>query len=201
MGESSLCSTSELHEQLRNVTRVAHRQLDHHPLLAALVQPEPTLADYRRALAALHGIHASAHHVVTEYASFPGESFDLSTGDRLAALSHDLAQLGQPHLPLHCQLAPPVSNAELIGLLYVLEGSCLGGRHLYRHLRARLNADIPFAFFAGRGDGTEARWKEFWTFAISRCPVSGYAAAASMALATFAAIKEHLDLCSQFTNP
>lgn len=49
------------------------------------------------------------------------------------------------------------------GALYVVEGSTLGGQLITRHMRERLNlqSGAGLEFFAGYGDQTGARWKEF----------------------------------------
>jgi len=55
----------------------------------------------------------------------------------------------------------PASCAEALGMLYVLEGSTLGGRMILRTLAARGVADPDLGFLDPYGTQTGARWHSF----------------------------------------
>jgi len=50
-----------------------------------------------------------------------------------------------------------------MGILYVIEGSTLGGRVIYKniHQNLELDADSGAAYFSGYGELTEPLWKGF----------------------------------------
>ncbi|MFN3884508.1 MAG: biliverdin-producing heme oxygenase [Rhodocyclaceae bacterium] len=175
---------------LRAATKADHHALDHHPLLAPLVRPGLTLADYGRALAALHGPQAALEALLAGFA--PAKDFP----PRLPVLEADLAALGLPPQPLRA--APPAADddSSRIGLMYVLEGSNLGGAVIARQL-ARYLPRTPCAFFSGGGG--EERWRRFWEFAFN-CEI-GLAAACAAARAAFAFYRAHLDACHETAPP
>jgi heme oxygenase len=192
---------SPLHAQLRAATKLPHHALDHHPLLAPLLRPDPRLDDYAAALAALHGVYAVAEAAMLNFlASRPG-LFDYAARRKLPALEADLValvNLGYPVRPVTMagQSLPPLANVgELVGMLYTIEGSTRGGRFIYKHLRQGLGEAAPLSFFAGYGKASDQRWQEFWQFANNRCPPEEYADAVRVAAQLFGVIKSHLDRC------
>jgi heme oxygenase len=179
--------------RLRRATKTAHHALDHHPLLAALLSPSLTRTAYGDALAALHGIFAA-----TEYALAPGADVDFPHAPRLPALDADLAALGRAPSPCLSLIAVPDSGAARIGLLYVLEGSALGGQVLTRQIQATLGTDCPLRFFAGAGESAaKKRWTHFWRYAEVHCRVEDIPQAEAAACALFKAFQTHLDDCQR----
>lgn len=85
---------------------------------------------------------------------------------RVQLLLADLRALGMPHpiappLPL-----PPFDTLDqLLGALYVIEGSSLGGQIIYRQIQHHLHLDhtTGAAFFYGDGGLTGDAWKQFLT--------------------------------------
>lgn len=187
-----------LHAQLRAATKLPHHVLDHHPLLAPLLRPDPRLDDYAAALAALHGVYAVAEAAMLDFlASRPG-LFDYAARRKLPALEADLVALGHPGRPVTIAgetLPPPANVGELVGMLYTIEGSTRGGRFIYKQLRQGLGDAAPLGFFAGYGDASDQRWQEFWQFATDRCPPEEFADAVRTAVHLFGVIKSHLDRC------
>jgi len=178
---------ASLEAHLREATRAAHRQLDHHPLLAALMDPALTLEGYGRALAALHGAHGAVESVLAEFA--PAALFPR----RLPDLASDLAALGVDPMPLTVAVPQPGDDAGRLGMLYVIEGSNLGGAVIARRLATSLPAGAARAFFNG-AEGS-LRWQRFRAFARSRIQPAGFESAATAAGATFAFYRCHRDSC------
>ncbi|MBQ1784269.1 MAG: biliverdin-producing heme oxygenase [Gammaproteobacteria bacterium] len=169
---------------LREATKSAHRALDHHPLLAPLVRRTLTMADYADALAGLHAPQAALEQLLAGFA--PVEDFK----PRLPDLRADLASLSV--LPPPLGATPPCASgvAARIGIMYVIEGSNLGGAAIARVLETSLPV-APRAFFGGAG-GAE-RWRRFWRFADAWHPDPDIAVAA--ARETFGFFHHHLDSC------
>ena len=88
----------------------------------------------------------------------PGWQFDQRY--RAHLLLEDLARLGYLAEPPQCPALPPLhARAQLLGALYVLEGSTLGGQVIARQLAAAGIAGRTF--FAGRAERTGPLWKQF----------------------------------------
>jgi heme oxygenase len=180
---------SDFAERLRAATRPAHRALDHHPLLAPLTRTPLTEKDYARALAALHGPQRAIENVLSGFAP------EMQFPPRLADLEADLDALGTTPLPLMAELPRFDSVDQLIGAMYVIEGSNLGGTVIVRLLDESLPAAMPRLFFANSGG--HARWGKFWEFATGYCLEENFAVTAEAACLTFGLYKEHLDRCQQ----
>lgn len=172
---------------LREATKAAHRQLDHHPLLAALLSPSLALAAYGQALAALHGAQGAIEAALADFAP------PTLLPPRLPDLAADLASLGVSPWPVTVAAPAPVSVAEKIGMLYVIEGSNLGGVVIARQLAASLPEAAPRAFFGG-SEGPR-RWQRFWAWLPPSIPQEDFDPAARAARATFAFYRLHLDRC------
>lgn len=175
-------ASTVLHEALRAATRERHRQLDHHPVMAALMDRGLTRQDYTRALVALHDAQRWAQGQVaalTTPACLACRLDDLSAD--LLALGIDIGKTGPDEtdgeVPSVCRVNAPdapaapdaaqCSESRLIGVLYVLEGSLLGARHIARHIKALPQAGAwPLAFF-GTACSSQ-RWHAFWNFAAER---------------------------------
>ena len=105
---------------------------------------------------------------------------------RSAALHHDLRQLGLP-IPVPAAVGPVAEEARLFGMLYVLEGSRLGGKLLRRRALAHPDVEVQAATqYLSHGAGSDL-WRTFLdrleaSPAVARAP----GAAISGARAAFA---------------
>lgn len=188
-----MATTATLHAQLRSATKALHHLLDHHPLLAPLVGDDLTVEQYGDSLAALHGIYAPLEAGIDRFLeSMPG-LFDYRPRRKLQALQDDLARLGRRPWNRQIDYSGPATIPELVGALYTVEGTTLGGQHILRCLRQRGFDSLPQRFFTGYGDQTEALWGEFLAFASRVCPADDHQLAAETAASLFQGVKTHLD--------
>lgn len=181
-------SAAMLRNRLREASSAAHARLDHHPLLGALVMDELSLGQYADALAALCGPQR-AMEATTLGAGLPaGYSIPI----RSDALEQDLADLDVTDWP-PCRDWPDCDSiAGAVGVLYVMEGSRLGGQLIARKLERSLPAGAPRRFF---GRVTPPDFAAFLRWAASICPPEEHDRAAAMAARTFRALESHLDAC------
>lgn len=153
-------------QELRAATGSLHAKLDaglaigrHHAVLADYVSHLQTLRPWlMKSQAMLHatntgGLQASADRI----------------GERLRKLDADLEDAGQasrlgtpPEPGTQKNFPAPVSSAYSWGRAYVVEGSALGGRVLFKRLQARL-APHPLRYLAGDAVVTSpgAAWSDF----------------------------------------
>ena len=184
---------SPLHAALREATRAAHHRLDHHPLLAPLARPDLNPAQYGRALLGFHGLHARLEPVILAGLARHGLDFDYAARGKLDRLREDLATLGLAAPDTMVELVDPDSPGAVIGLLYTVEGSTLGGRFLARRIAERPGPALPLRYLSGYGDATEQHWQAFWKFADAQQSPGIEADAVAAAGATFSAFAAFLD--------
>ncbi|SEB69664.1 biliverdin-producing heme oxygenase [Terriglobus roseus] len=91
---------------------------------------------------------------------------------RASLLADDLKTMGAsspvsddevPHESMATTAVAGDPRAVFLGRMYVMEGSTLGGQLLARHVEQQLGLEpgLGDSYFAGYGDHTGQRWKEF----------------------------------------
>jgi heme oxygenase (biliverdin-IX-beta and delta-forming) len=88
----------------------------------------------------------------------------LGNRQRRGLLERDLAWFGVVHLdPARPAMPEMKDEASLLGSMYVMEGSTLGGRLIARHVERVLGLSVGVgdAYFCGHNQQTGTLWKEF----------------------------------------
>lgn len=171
-----------MRQALRAATHDIHERLHRHPALAAVQDGTIDHVAYCRLLARLHGFH------------FGFERAARIKPERSVWLERDLAALGvdpkqMAAQPL-CRGFPTMALPEaLLGALYVVEGSALGGVALARGLDGVLGVGVLDGrrFFAGHKSETGNAWRAY----LARLSATSHTAEQqatiiSTAIATFA---------------
>lgn len=187
---------------LKRETRLEHHRVDQHPVLKPLLKRELAIEEYATALSALYAPVASLETALSSGLGAHGVNYPLT--QREALLKADILQLGRQVQPV--SHLPPLATIEsLVGTLYVLEGSRLGGAMIARHVRQVLGShvlgnqvledqvledqvledQVPLRFFAAAPlQGQE--WAAFWVFAENLCPPPSWPAVRDSAQQAFA---------------
>lgn len=144
-------------ERLRRETRELHEAIERDVDIARCLQSRDA---YRSLLTRWWGVLA-----VTE----PAMAAVLDPGlfahrRKIELLRCDLKRLGLSaadiaSIPL-CNAATPRSEAEALGVLYVLEGSTLGGQIIARMAIEALGADVPLSFYHPYGRKAGVMWRD-----------------------------------------
>ena len=141
-------------DALRQATSPLHTQVDQ---CLPLARPSPSLADYRSHLRVLDAWLQRLASIENAPPALAAHRVQLV--EDLAACEALLPADRVAHAP-----TPPTRTARppafVWGVSYVLEGSRLGGRVLYRQLAERL-APHPLNYLQGAGEQTGAHWKAF----------------------------------------
>lgn len=143
-------------EQLRHHTQALHNQLDGHWLLKVLVQNDLTKKEYIESLKALYSPQKALELNLVASLSlyFPSYQYTL----RYPLIEKDLIQLNEQPADIPI-LELNISNPSMaLGMLYVLEGSKLGGRYI---LRCLSDKHLPTAFFQSAIHDQASGWKGF----------------------------------------
>lgn len=163
-----LNSLSTLREKLKSYTASFHTALENTKLAKSLADGTVTRSDYQRYLQYLAAIHAKLENQIQQFPEWENFSIEISQRVRYPLLQQDLASLGcleSDTLTLP-SLEVPWSFATAVGVMYVLEGSTMGGRILTQRLSHIIGKDgVPSTrYFQAYGDLTMSRWSEYCTF-------------------------------------
>ena len=147
-------------QRLRRETEADHRAVED---ALPLMRPELDTAQYIRCLQHMYGI----------VAAWEGRAFEiapewmrpmLAARQRKLLLELDLAWFGAFQKDDRRPALPQMNDLpSLLGTMYVMEGSTLGGQLIARHVEKSLHLSEGQgdAFFRGHGDRTGPMWKEF----------------------------------------
>ena len=136
---------------LRERTHTLHHELDHHPMMALLLQPQVEASAYANTLAWLYPLQAAFEQQLVH--NMPLRIPMLALAPRLPALEQDLQQLNTApqQLPEAVLAEFSVANVPTVGtiagMLYVLNGARLGSAHIARRLQ-QTSPDLPCQYFA-----------------------------------------------------
>jgi heme oxygenase len=124
--------------------------------------------DYRRLLSRLLGFHRPFEGFIRVAAERHDVALDFASRARSPLLVADLMTLGVTRraidsLPVWSPSLNLASEGAVLGSLYVLEGSTLGGIQIARALKGQFSGETGEArkFFLGGGDRHGALWAEF----------------------------------------
>lgn len=151
-------SVGKIRDFLKQSTADAHRKLDASPLVSGLSNGSLASGAYLAMLQVYQQFFLSWESAVRQ--SHPEIVGDLGEWrfEKNLWLAEDIKTLGGLS-GIPGAIDPPTDRPGLIGSLYVVEGSTLGGMHLHRSQRG------PVAkagrFFQGYGEETVPAWKAF----------------------------------------
>ncbi len=149
---------------------------------------------YRELLVQFYGFYAPLERRLVRAAAAKNEAMR-GRLEKSHWLAEDLAQLGisdVSQLPQLRALPSLETPAHVLGTMYVLEGSTLGGRHIASLLNAGEAAVLPKRFFTSYGSEVGAMWRSFCAALEQVTDARDHAAATENACATFEAMRTWL---------
>lgn len=153
-------------KRLRHHTQPVHTSLEQHPISTALFRPNVNLTEYKRYLQVMYEVVSDFEERV--FPLLKPLLPDIDQRRKTGWLQEDLGQLGAGAANTHFSHLPeallcPDNLGYLMGRMYVLEGSTLGGAVIYKQLQPVLNftPEKGGRYFYGYGPQTGARWKAF----------------------------------------
>jgi heme oxygenase len=160
--------STELRTRLRDATAPLHSQLDQQPLLAALLGKEQPLADYQQLLGTYYSLYHQLEAAIKRYLTQQPIAFDYQPRYKTPLLLNDLSYWHIKPEPLRCQIVLPeiTSLGQLLGILYVLEGSTLGSQFIAQHLKQSYGytRNTGSDFFSAYGEQTTTHWQSFISY-------------------------------------
>ncbi|MEY4250724.1 MAG: hypothetical protein RJA87_2357 [Pseudomonadota bacterium] len=150
---------------LRAATAESHKTVER---LTPFFRPDFGRDGYLKWLHLMHGFYGVAEQAIA------CSDFGLATGwsytSRRDLIERDLEMLSAPKAQPQSdrgEVLKPLQQlhqtAEIAGMLYVIEGSALGGNVLQKmlHRKAKVTPQLGASFFAPHGDDPNARWRDF----------------------------------------
>ena len=153
---------------LRAATQETHERLEAGELSQTLISPTLRQDKYVRILIVFGSWFVAAEKALQEHQEWIATELDEGRFQRESWLREDL-----PRQTLRFPTLPSIPKEEVLGWLYVLEGSTLGGKKISRHLTAREEASgesWPTRFFEAYGAETGPRWQRFLQFLSESIP-------------------------------
>ncbi|MBS1687580.1 MAG: biliverdin-producing heme oxygenase [Bacteroidetes bacterium] len=149
-------------ERLRAETKEAHQILEKTTI--PLIKNATNKNEYIRLLSIFYSFYMAIEMQLDLY--LDDEIIPAYTKRRKAASILNDIHYFAPHYPVPglCCSIPSITNQyEAIGVLYVLEGSTLGGKIISKMLKSNLllEQDAGIRFFSGYGDDNERMWSLF----------------------------------------
>jgi len=154
--------------RLREETAPYHIQTEQNPYAAAITNGTITLTQYKNYLEKFYGFVRPVEAQLVQHAEWKVYNFDYETTRKTGLLEKDLQSLGLSMqeigaLPECPDLPEQKIFTQAAGVMYVLEGSILGGQMVIRMLNRALGVqpDINGHYFNSYGDKVRDRWKAF----------------------------------------
>ena len=156
--------------ELRSRTGVLHTQAERHPVQAALVRGQSGVVGYVAYLSQMWHIHSVLERELDGRLGSAVLAPVTRDQFRADAIVEDLAAFGGS--PIEPVVEPIVrfesgvstlTDAELLGMHYVLEGSTNGGRYIAMAVRKALGleGDVGTRYLDPYGESQKARWGDY----------------------------------------
>jgi heme oxygenase len=159
--------TLSFHQRLKTLTHPFHDELEATELAKSLANATIELDDYANYLHKMHQLHNEIEKKLQSFKEFSHYSIDTSKRSRSDFLKKDLKSLNANNkevssFNLEIEWSFPVA----IGVMYVLEGSTMGGQILKERLKKLPveNAHTITNYFDGYGAQTMKLWQEYSLF-------------------------------------
>jgi heme oxygenase len=152
-----------IRDRLKAETATQHQNLED---AMNLLREDYTIGEYGALIQAFYGFYKPFEDAVSAQADKLPAALEWPKRLKSHQLAEDIEKLG---LPLPTRLAGPSdlpaldTPAQILGVLYVIEGSTLGGMVISRHFKKILDLDATngAAFYVGYGPETVPFWKGF----------------------------------------
>jgi heme oxygenase len=159
--------------EVKEKTKPHHDKIEMNPYAVAISTGTITPEQYLSYLKKFYGFLAVTESSISK--QFTGSHMDTVIKARMKAplLLADLEAMGVPETDTGsislCKNLPNLDNLnKVLGYMYVIEGSTLGGQIVSQQLRKVLGPGIPLNYFDCYGKETGARWISFCEILTSR---------------------------------
>lgn len=154
-------------DNLRSKTSESHKSLEAIPISKLLVNPNISLHVYSLYLSLMHDVVNDFEKFI--YPLVDDVILDISERKKASLILNDLKSIGEEKQKGHTFLKNSDQKYSVpfaLGMLYVLEGSTLGGRFILKNIQENLGLDEEngVSYFSGYGNKTGSYWKKFLAY-------------------------------------
>lgn len=158
-------------DRLKTETAEAHDRVEALAASNRIMDGSFSPEEYKQLVARNYILHAAYEHVLEKAVTQLGiHELQYSERQKLPLLRSDLHDMGVP-LP-EVSLVPSLqldTPEQVLGCMYVLEGSTLGGSVIRRRLISLPDfANLPFRFYGAYGERTGPMWTSFRNVVVER---------------------------------
>lgn len=149
-------------DNLRSKTSASHKNLESLPISKSIVNPNITIEEYVLYLSLMHDVVKNVEEEI--YPILSSVIPDLNERKKAQHILNDLKftknEKKQNHSPFD---AKGISVPFAMGIMYVVEGSTLGGRFIIKNIQESFGFDEEngASYFGGYGNKTGSFWKRF----------------------------------------
>lgn len=154
-------------DNLRSKTSESHKNLEAIPISKLLVNPNISLHAYSLYLSLMHDVVSDYEKHI--YPLVENVILDISERKKADLILKDLKYIGEEKKKGQAFLKNSDQKYSVpfsLGMLYVLEGSTLGGRFILKNIQENLGLDEEngISYFSGYGNKTGSYWKKFLAY-------------------------------------
>ncbi|WPR74148.1 biliverdin-producing heme oxygenase [Algoriphagus sp. NG3] len=157
-------ATSPFSSRLKEATSSFHQELESLPISKSILKINITADEYLKYLNLMHDVVSEIEKKL--FPRLQDLVMDLNDRKKSEWIEEDFRALGfeKNHtIEVFEKLNGEISSGYAMGMLYVIEGSTLGGRVIFKHLQRTLGytSENGAAYFTGYGENTGLLWKNF----------------------------------------
>lgn len=156
---------SDFLSDLKSQTADSHKKLEELPVSMSLMSPALKIEDYTYYLSLMHDVHQDTESLIFPF--FSNLLVDIEQRRKKHLIENDLLFLNAAKITTEKVFqTEAISTPFALGILYVVEGSTLGGRFILKNVSKlpELSGDQGVSYFNGYGEKTGSFWKSFLNF-------------------------------------
>ncbi|MCE7054496.1 biliverdin-producing heme oxygenase [Algoriphagus sp. AGSA1] len=152
--------------RLKEATSTLHQELENLPVSKSILENTISSHEYLRYLDRMHDVVCEIENKL--FPILQERGILLQDRKKTKWIEKDFIELEYKKNranEVFIELNEDISTGYALGILYVIEGSTLGGRIISKHVQRTLGytPDNGAAYFAGYGEDTGLFWKKFMT--------------------------------------
>jgi heme oxygenase len=157
---------SSLRERLKTLTKPFHDETESHGFGKKIFEKTITKDEYCTMLDIFHSVVSPLEEVIlSKKSEFEILALDITKRLKSSIIRDDMAGLGRAPSKAMVTAVRGSDFSSLVGAVYVLEGSTMGGQMIAKELK---ELGLPFGYFLPYGEVTMPMWQEFIGF-LERC--------------------------------
>ncbi|MDP5202052.1 biliverdin-producing heme oxygenase [Flavobacterium sp. DG2-3] len=163
--DSTSTIASTFLQDLKTQTADSHKKLEELPVSKSIMSPEMKIEDYTYYLSLMHDVHNDTEGLIFPF--FSNRLEDLEQRRKKHLIEEDLIFLNAQKTNSEKVFQKEITSVPFaLGVLYVVEGSTLGGRFILKNVSKfpELSGEQGVSYFNGYGDKTGSFWKSFLSF-------------------------------------